>query len=57
MGDGGRASRGRRPPRQLQEDTQAIRWWAREHGYQVSDRGRIPNNVVAAYQAAHGEAR
>ena len=58
-GDGGRAGR-RRPSRQLQQtrqDTQAIRQWARDHGYQVSERGRIPHDVVAAYQAAHGGAR
>src|SRR5512142_2424288 len=53
VSDGGRAGRGRRPPRQTREDTQAIRQWAREQGYQVSDRGRIPTDVVAAYQTAH----
>ena len=56
VSDGGRAGRGRRPPRQTRqprEDTQAIRRWAREQGYQVSERGRIPTDVVAAYQAAH----
>ena len=59
VSDGGRAGRGRRPPRQTQtrEDTQAIRQWARDHGYQVSDRSRIPTDVVTAYQAAHSKAR
>lgn len=28
-----------------------------DHGYQVSERGRIPTDVVTAYQAAHSEAR
>ncbi|MDF1487733.1 histone-like nucleoid-structuring protein Lsr2 [Tessaracoccus caeni] len=31
----------------------AIRSWASENGYEVSDRGRIPADVVAAYEAAH----
>ena len=33
-------------------DTKAIREWARENGYDVSDRGRIPANVMQAYAAA-----
>jgi hypothetical protein len=35
------------------EQTQAIRHWARENGYHVSERGRIPSNVRAAFEAAH----
>jgi nucleoid-associated protein Lsr2 len=31
----------------------AIRQWAREQGLQVSDRGRIPAEIVARYDAAH----
>jgi hypothetical protein len=34
------------------EETAAIREWAREHGHQVSDRGRIPKSIIEAYQAA-----
>ncbi|GAC56290.1 LSR2-like protein [Gordonia hirsuta DSM 44140 = NBRC 16056] len=34
-------------------DTRAIRAWATENGFAVSDRGRIPADVVAAYEAAH----
>lgn len=30
-----------------------VRSWARENGFQVSERGRIPTNVIEAYQAAH----
>ena len=30
-----------------------IREWARKRGQKVSDRGRIPDNVIAAYEAAH----
>lgn len=31
----------------------AIRAWARENGYELSDRGRVPNAVMEAYEAAH----
>ncbi|SEP54309.1 MULTISPECIES: histone-like nucleoid-structuring protein Lsr2 [Amycolatopsis] len=31
------------------EQNQAIRKWARSNGYDVSDRGRIPSEVVEAY--------
>ena len=31
----------------------AIREWARANGYEVSDRGRVPGAVVAAYEAAN----
>ena len=30
-----------------------IRDWARANGYEVSDRGRIPGNVMEAYEAAN----
>jgi hypothetical protein len=30
-----------------------IREWARENGYKVSERGRIPGSVLTAYEAAH----
>jgi nucleoid-associated protein Lsr2 len=30
-----------------------IRAWARKRGQQVSDRGRIPDSVIAAYEASH----
>jgi hypothetical protein len=34
-------------------DLVAIRTWAREHGFEVSDRGRIPSEVQQTYDAAH----
>lgn len=34
-------------------DASAVRAWAREHGYEVSDRGRVPKQVRDAYTAAH----
>lgn len=33
-----------------------IRAWARRAGYEVPDRGRLRAGIVAAYEAAHGEA-
>ena len=48
-GDGGV---GRPGPRPARHDPAAIREWARAHGYQVSDRGRIPTRVLEAYRAA-----
>ena len=47
------ASSGRRPQPLDREQTAAIRAWARQNGYQVSDRGRISKTVVDAFQAAH----
>jgi hypothetical protein len=34
-------------------DTTAIRAWAKENGFQVSERGRISAQVQEAYAAAH----
>ena len=42
-----------KPARSNREETAAIRAWAREHGHQVSDRGRIPKSVLEAYKAAN----
>jgi len=33
-------------------DTAKVRNWAKAHGYEVSDRGRIPASVREAYNAA-----
>ncbi|GDY30785.1 histone-like nucleoid-structuring protein Lsr2 [Gandjariella thermophila] len=35
------------------EQNQAIREWARKQGMQVSDRGRIPADVLQAYHKQH----
>jgi len=43
---------GEKAGRSNREGTHAIREWARQHGHQISDRGRIPKSVVEAYQAA-----
>ncbi|WP_416972529.1 histone-like nucleoid-structuring protein Lsr2 [Streptomyces sp. 4F14] len=34
------------------QDTAAIRVWAKQNGYDVNDRGRIPANIQQAYAAA-----
>jgi hypothetical protein len=34
-------------------DQQQVREWARENGHTVSDRGRIPQTILDAYDAAH----
>ena len=35
------------------EQTKAIRDWARENGWALADRGRIPANVMTAFDEAH----
>jgi hypothetical protein len=40
-------------PKTGKEQTQAIREWAREEGYEVSDRGRIPAAILEAFDDAH----
>lgn len=32
--------------------TSGIRAWARDHGMEISERGRIPANVIEKYEAA-----
>ncbi len=36
-------------------NTTEIRSWARENGYDIKDRGRVPADLVAKYQAATGK--
>jgi hypothetical protein len=45
-----RSRSGKRSPKQ---DTAAIRTWANDNGYAVSQRGRIPSEVVEAFRSAH----
>ena len=55
---GGRGRRASGPTtsstRTDRERTAAIREWARQHGHKVADRGRIPANVIEAYEKAAG---
>lgn len=53
---GGRRSSSRRSRRgsraaRRSGDAQRVRTWARENGYEVSERGRISAEVMAAYEA------
>jgi hypothetical protein len=55
---GGRIKRGTsapssttRPPAD-REQTKAIRAWARQNGYDLAERGRIPRTIIAAYEEA-----
>ncbi|WP_280360848.1 histone-like nucleoid-structuring protein Lsr2 [Nocardia wallacei] len=49
-----RGSRRKGPsPRRPREEIQAVREWALAHGFEVSPRGRISNEVHDAFKAAH----
>jgi hypothetical protein len=44
----------RRPVRtKVGADTRTVKRWARANGYQVHDRGRVPKEILAAFEAAH----
>jgi len=50
---GGRASGGRGKARAASggsQDTAQIRAWAKENGYEVNDRGRVPATIREAYE-------
>jgi hypothetical protein len=54
---GGRASGGRGKARAAvggSQDTAQIRAWAKENGYEVNDRGRVPATIREAYEKANG---
>jgi hypothetical protein len=46
------AAHGGRKPSAI--DTVAVRTWARENGYDIKDRGRVPADLVAKYQESVG---
>jgi hypothetical protein len=44
----------RRPVRsKVAADTRTVKQWARANGYQVHDRGRVPKEIMAAFDAAN----
>jgi hypothetical protein len=59
---GGRVKRGAsaaKPaarPAADREQTKAIREWARQNGFDLADRGRIPTNVIEAFDDAQAAA-
>ena len=48
-----RASSGRRTTSNPRKDFSAVRKWAKGQGLAVSERGRIPKEIVEQYEAAH----
>ena len=50
----GRPWQGAVPPRGGSQDTAKIRAWAKENGYEVNDRGRVPADIREAYEKANG---
>ncbi|MBD0742125.1 Lsr2 family protein [Streptomyces sp. CBMA152] len=55
----GRAASGRGKGRAViapsgNQDTAQIRKWAKEQGYNVNDRGRVPADIREAYEKANG---
>ncbi|MEG3628398.1 histone-like nucleoid-structuring protein Lsr2 [Streptomyces poriticola] len=54
---GGRSSgrgKGRSASSSGSQDTAAIRAWAKENGFEVNDRGRVPASIREAYEKANG---
>jgi hypothetical protein len=54
---GGRSAGGRGKGRVVTggtKDTAEIRKWAKENGYNVNDRGRVPAEIREAYEKANG---
>ncbi|MFE9385153.1 Lsr2 family protein [Streptomyces sp. NPDC007025] len=55
---GGRSSRGKGSRSgsgsSNSQDTAKIRAWAKEQGYEVNDRGRVPASIREAYEKANG---
>ena len=50
---GTRATKSAAETKRPKEQTAAIRQWAIRNGYEVSDRGRIPTEIIEAFEAAH----
>ena len=50
---GGSAASGASRPSTDREQNQAIREWAQAQGMKISERGRIPSNVLEAYHQNH----
>jgi hypothetical protein len=47
------AARRRPAPAGGRQQTASIRTWAKDHGIQINERGRIPASVVKEYEDAH----
>ena len=44
-------------PAASREQTKAIRDWARNNGFDLADRGRIPAHVIEAFEAAQAKGK
>ncbi|MFI9723752.1 Lsr2 family protein [Streptomyces sp. NPDC052396] len=51
---GGRARARTAPAAVGGQDTAKIRAWAKDNGYNVNDRGRVPADIREAYEKANG---
>lgn len=51
--EGGSRRGGRKAASSGGPNPREVRDWARSNGYEVSDRGRVPADVIAAFEAAH----
>jgi hypothetical protein len=51
---GGRRRRAGKESASASTSTSDIRAWAQSQGYEVSSRGRVPAEIRAAYERAHG---
>ena len=49
------AGTARKRPSRDRARTADVRAWAKEHGHQIKDRGRVPADVVAEYERAGGK--
>jgi hypothetical protein len=58
-GSSGRRTRSAAPSGgggQSREQTRAVREWARQHGHNINERGRIPATIQQAFDQAHAAA-
>lgn len=51
--DNSREVTGKSAPTASRSDLNEVRTWARANGHEVSDRGRVPNALLLAYDRAH----
>ena len=49
---GGRRQRGAATVTKIPSNAKTVRAWAQANGYTVPDRGRIPGEILTAYEAA-----
>src|SRR4051794_31723792 len=54
VGGSGRRATARAGRKPSANDTVAVRAWARENGFDIKERGRVPASVVARYREATG---